>query len=343
MKSPSKEDAHLDLLVPGAADGESLECDILCRKQLLEKAKAVMITEANAVLNAADHLDDTFVDVVEMILQSKGRIFVSGVGKSGHVGHKIAATLTSTGTSAYFIHPVEALHGDLGAIAASDIAILISNSGETLEVLQLAQYLRSLGVPMISITSKPQSTLGRLTRHVMDLGVLSEACPLNLAPTSSTTVTLVLGDALAVSLLLRRGFTRDDFARFHPAGALGRLLTQRVSDVMIPLDNLRALDASLSVKDALTLLAKQRGFVPVTVHGDTGVIFKAVTSNDAERMLNAGELDAAVALYATELLQVRADALTGFAKSELETAGVEVAFVEEAGQVVGIVHLADLQ
>ena len=193
---------------------------------------AVLRTEADAIHALESRIDDEFVRACELLFTCRGRIVVSGMGKSGHIGGKIAATLASTGSPAFFVHPAEASHGDLGMICEGDVLIALSNSGETKELASIAPLVRRHGIPIVALTSNANSTLAKLATVHLDVSVSSEACPLGLAPTASTTACLAMGDALAIALLERRGFTPDDFARSHPGGALGRRLLLHVGDVM---------------------------------------------------------------------------------------------------------------
>jgi arabinose-5-phosphate isomerase len=195
-------------------------------------ARRVLQIEADAVAGLVARIDESFVRACDLMLGCEGRVVVTGMGKSGHIGSKIAATLASTGTPAFFVHPGEASHGDLGMITRADLVVAISNSGETTEIITILPLLKRLGIPLITMTGKRASTLGEAATVVLDVGVAEEACPLNLAPTASTTATLAMGDALAVALLESRGFTREDFALAHPGGSLGRRLLLRVEDVM---------------------------------------------------------------------------------------------------------------
>lgn len=197
-----------------------------------ELARRVLDIEARAVAGLAARIGADFARACDLVLACTGRVVVTGMGKSGHVGGKIAATLASTGTPAFFVHPGEASHGDLGMITPADLVIAISNSGETAEIITILPLLKRLGVPLVTMTGQPRSTLGEAASVVLDVGVPEEACPLNLAPTASTTAALAMGDALAVALLESRGFTREDFALAHPGGSLGRRLLLRVEDVM---------------------------------------------------------------------------------------------------------------
>ena len=204
----------------------------MTRHAYIELGLAVLKTEAEAISALAERLDRQFRSACDLILNCKGRIVVTGMGKSGHIGNKIAATLASTGTPSFFMHSGEASHGDLGMITADDLVIALSNSGETSEITLLLPLLKRLGIPLLALTGKPGSTLARSADIHLDVSVSQEACPLGLAPTSSTTATLAMGDALAVAVLEARGFTEEDFALSHPGGNLGRRLLLRVSDIM---------------------------------------------------------------------------------------------------------------
>ena len=247
-------------------------------------ARRVLRIEADAVNALAQRLDDNFTRATELILRCQGRVIVSGVGKSGHVARKIAATMASTGTPAYFLHAAEAAHGDLGMLTRGDVMIAISNSGESDEVLTLVPQVKRQGGKLIAITGNPDSPLAREADVYLDAGVAEEACPLNLAPTASTTAALALGDALAVALLDARGFGPDDFARSHPAGALGRKLLTHVSDVMRPANEVPSVDEGTSVPDAL--LAITRGGLGMTVVlGDRATLAGIFTDGDLRRAL----------------------------------------------------------
>ncbi len=200
--------------------------------KLKELASRVLAIEAEAITRLTTRIDDRFVQACRLMLNCPGRIVVLGIGKSGHIGGKIAATLASTGTPAFFVHPAEASHGDMGMITAQDVVVALSNSGETDEILTLLPLIKRLGIPLISLTGNPASTLAGTADVHLDVSVAQEACPLGLAPTSSTTATLAMGDALAVALLEARGFTAEDFARSHPGGRLGRRLLLLIDDVM---------------------------------------------------------------------------------------------------------------
>ncbi len=235
----------------------------------IELGLAVLKTEADAITALSKRLDQSFHDACELILQCDGRIVVTGMGKSGHIGNKIAATLASTGTPAFFMHPGEASHGDLGMITAHDLVIALSNSGETSEITLLLPLLKRLGIPLIALTGKPSSTLARSADIHLDVSVAREACPLGLAPTSSTTASLAMGDALAIAVLEARGFTEEDFALSHPGGDLGRRLLLRVSDIMHTGDAIPLVTATTTLKHTLIeMTAKGLGMAGVIDDGD---------------------------------------------------------------------------
>lgn len=232
---------------------------------LKELARAVINTEVAAVAGLVSRIDDAFVAACELILHCRGRIVVLGMGKSGHIAGKIAATLASTGTPAFFVHAAEASHGDLGMITGDDVVLLLSNSGETDEVRQILPLLKRLGVGIIAMTGKPASTLASHADVHINVAVHSEACPLGLAPTSSTTAALVMGDALAVSLLETRGFTAEDFARSHPAGQLGKRLLLYIQDIMHSGDEIPRVSATASLSEAIVEMTRKRlGMVAIT-------------------------------------------------------------------------------
>ena len=225
---------------------------------------AVLKTESEAIIALLDRLGDSFDSACDLILNCEGRVVVTGMGKSGHIGNKIAATLASTGTPAFFMHPGEASHGDLGMITAEDMVIALSNSGETSEITLLLPLLKRLGIPLISLTGKSNSTLAHAADFNLDVSVSKEACPLGLAPTSSTTASLAMGDALAVAVLEARGFTEEDFALSHPGGNLGRRLLLRVSDIMHVGDSIPLVDIGATLKQTLEeMTAKSLGMAGV--------------------------------------------------------------------------------
>jgi arabinose-5-phosphate isomerase len=248
--------------------------------------RAVIDTEARAVLALGDRVDDAFVAACRFMLGCRGRVVVVGMGKSGHVGGKIAATLASTGTPAFFVHPGEASHGDLGMITANDVVLALSNSGETAEILVILPLIKRLGVPLICMTGNPRSTLARSADVNIDVSVAEEACPLGLAPTASTTATLAMGDALAVALLENRGFTREDFALSHPAGSLGRRLLLHVADIMHTGEDIPQVPRGTLLKETLVEMS-EKGLGMTAIVGGDGRVAGIYTDGDLRRTLDA--------------------------------------------------------
>jgi arabinose-5-phosphate isomerase len=254
---------------------------------LLALAANVLDIEARAVDALKARLNDEFVAACELCMATPGRIVVTGMGKSGHVSNKIAATLASTGTPAFFMHPAEASHGDLGMITSQDLLLAISYSGETAEVVTILPVIKRMGAKLLSMTGNPKSTMAQAADIHLDISVEEEACPLKLAPTASTTATLAMGDALAVALLEKRGFTAEDFARSHPSGSLGKRLLLRVSDVMRTGDRVPAVDASVTLRDAL-LEMTDKGLGMTAIVDDRNSILGIYTDGDLRRTLDSG-------------------------------------------------------
>lgn len=248
-------------------------------------AKQVLETEVAGLTQLDQYFNDDFCKACDLILNNKGKVVVMGMGKSGHIGNKIAATLASTGTSAFFVHPGEAAHGDLGMIEPGDIVIAISNSGESGEILSLFPVLKRLNIKIISMTGKPASNMATLSDIHLQISVPEEACPLGLAPTTSTTATLVMGDALAVALLQARGFTAQDFALSHPGGALGRQLLLKLDDIMHTGDALPVVAPDALVRDAL-LEISQKGLGMTAIVGEDGQMAGIFTDGDLRRILD---------------------------------------------------------
>ena len=306
----------------------------------LDAGRRTMRLEAESVTAAAARLDARFERAVEL-LATGGRVIVSGIGKSGVIAQKIAATLTSTGTSATYLHPIESLHGDLGLVDADSVAIVLSKSGETDELVGLLAELARRAVPLIAIVGAVDSTLGRAATVALDGAVEEEACPHDLAPTTSTTVALALGDALAVALLERKGFRREDFAALHPGGRLGRRLLVRVKDVMVPAE--WQLPASASMRQVVVALAKGRGLALI-VEGGTlaGVISAGDLTRVADRSADFLELPASDVMTRGPRT-AHADELAASVVGLMERHGIVAAPVLDAEQhVVGVVHLHDL-
>ena len=313
------------------------------RAAVVERGRRVLRMERDALTGIEERLGDEFARAVELIACSPGRVIVAGVGKSGLIGRKIAATLTSTGTAATFLHPVDGVHGDLGIVGADDVAILISKSGESAELLPLLEHLKRLGVRVVALTGELASTLARHADVALDVKVKEEACPHDLAPTTSTTAALALGDALAVALLEEKGFRREDFARIHPGGMLGRRLLTRVSDVM-EADRLPVLGDDATMREAIVLLAERRG-IAVLVDAAGGVA-GVVTAGDLTRLMEREENVFAVPVreVMTRTPKVaQRDELASAVVYRMERHGImAMPVLDGTGHVVGIVHLHDL-
>ncbi len=310
---------------------------------IVERGRRVIAMEQTALGRTASRVGPDFAAAVELIATAKGRTIVAGIGKSGLIGRKIAATLTSTGTPATFLHPTESVHGDLGIVGTNDVAILISKSGETEELLPLLEQLKRLGVGVVAITGETESTLARAADVSLDASVEEEACPHDLAPTTSTTVTLALGDALAVALLEVKGFRREDFARLHPGGSLGRKLLTKVGDVMLTTE-LPILPPGATMREAVVQLAERRGIVLVA--GTDGVLQGLLTTGDLTRLMERVQ---DVFPVAVETVMVRApktakaDELGSAVVYRMEQHGIMAMPVLAAdGTIVGVVHLHDL-
>ena len=309
--------------------------------QLIALGRRVLEVEAAGVAAVARRLDERFAQAVRLLAEATGRVIVSGVGKSGLIARKLAATLTSTGTTATYIHPVDSLHGDLGMVGPEDVAIVLSKSGESEELFGLVGSLQRGGVPVIAITGATESTLARVATVTLDAAVAEEACPHDLAPTTSTTVALALGDALAVALLELKGFRREQFAALHPGGSLGRKLLLRVRDVMVRAGHILGPEATM--RQAVVSLAHDRGLALVVEQGRlAGVLTPGDLTRMAER--DAGFLDRPVAGVMTRTPRTAGpDDLAAAAVGTMERHGViALPVVDPDGAVVGAVHLHDL-
>lgn len=308
---------------------------------LLDAGRRTLTLEARAIERAATLLDGRFAEAVELLRRAEGRVIVAGVGKSGLIARKIAATLTSTGTPATFLHPVDSLHGDLGIVGRRDVAIVLSKSGETAELFGLVTSLNRLEVPLIAITGQSGSSLARAATVALDASVLEEACPLDLAPTTSTAVALALGDALAVALLEVKGFSRDDFAAIHPGGSLGRRLLLKVRDVMLPPGGV--LPPTARMREVVVHLAHHRGLA-IVVEQDrvAGVITAGDLSRVAERGSDFLDLEAGHVMTTTPRTTT-ADELAASATGLMERVGImAMPVLDDGGRLVGVVHLHDL-
>jgi arabinose-5-phosphate isomerase len=310
----------------------------------IAEAKRVLEVEAAAILSLIEHLDHTFVDVVELINACRGRVVTMGLGKSGIICKKISATLASTGTPSFFLHPAEAIHGDLGMVVRGDVALTISNSGESEELVRLIPSLKRIGASIVSITGNPNSTLARGADHHLSAAIPKEACPLGLAPTASTTATLALGDALAMALLLRKGFKEEDFAFLHPGGKLGKRFL-RVHDLMHGGEQVPVVRLSTLMHDVIYEMSK-KGFGITAVVGDDGVLHGAISDGDLRRLLEKD--DAVLRKTAGESMKPDPVTIDG---AELASAALQVMeerkitslfITDGSGRVEGIIHLHDL-
>src|SRR5213594_5013433 len=310
---------------------------------LAERGRRVLALEAEAIRRAGERLGPAFARAVRLLAGAQGRIIVSGLGKSGLIARKIAATFTSTGTPATFLHPVDSLHGDLGIVGRDDAAIVLSKSGASEELFGLLQQLKRLGVPIIALTGNSDAALARQADVVLDAGVTEEACPETLAPTASTTAALALGDALAVALLEVKGFRREAFAALHPGGALGKKLLLSVADVMLSHD-LPTLRPERPMRECVVLLAEKRGTAAVV--DPAGSLVGVVTAGDLTRLMEKTDqfLDLPVSKVMTQTPKATTpDELAGAAVQVMERHGIMALPVLDGGRrVVGMVHLHDL-
>ena len=314
-------------------------------ESLIARGRRVLATEAEAVAALEHRLGGPFAEACGLILACEGRVVVTGMGKSGHVGSKIAATLASTGTRSFFLHPAEAIHGDIGMITAKDVVLALSNSGETDELVTILPVIKRLDVPMVALTGNPASTLARYATVTLDVSVPAEACPLNLAPTASTTATLAMGDALAVAVLEARGFTEEDFARSHPGGKLGRRLLLYVRDVMHSGDRIPLVPDTASLREAL-LEMTGKGLGMTGVLDATGKLAGIYTDGDLRRTLNKG-----ADVYNAKISDVmtrnpktcRADQLAAEIVQLMEKHNINGLMVVDANQrVQGALNMGDL-
>nr|CRH08020.1 D-arabinose 5-phosphate isomerase [Candidatus Magnetococcus massalia] len=312
---------------------------------MLQRARETLKLEAEAIDAMQARLDHRFEAAVETMLRCTGRVVVTGMGKSGLIGNKIAATLASTGTPSLCLHPGEGIHGDLGMVTPQDCVLALSNSGETGEVLALLPVIKRLGVPLISILGRMDSTLARQSTVVLDATVEREACPLNLAPTSSTTAALAMGDALAMALLEARGFSEDEFALFHPGGALGRKLLLTVKELMHQGDDLPQVSRHTLVKDALWEMTAKRLGLTAVVERD-GRLCGIITDGDLRRRLEDHPHDL-MQCRAEEIMSahpktIRIGALAAEAVHVMESKQITALMVVEEHRMVGVIHLHDL-
>jgi arabinose-5-phosphate isomerase len=314
-----------------------------------EQAKRVLRIEADAVARLIDRLDDNFDRAIDLIMNCRGRVVVTGMGKSGHIGNKIAATLASTGTPALFLHPAEGIHGDLGMVTKGDIVIALSNSGETEELSRMLPSLKRIGIKIIALTGNTDSTLAKSSDVVIDVGVKEEACPLGLAPTASTTATLAMGDALAVVLLDRKGFKEEDFACYHPGGSLGKRLLLRVRDIMHTGDAIPKVSDEALVKDAIYEISSKKMGV-TSVLDASGKLLGVISDGDLRRWMERTEKTGENLLVkkAREIMTrdpkvIGKDVLAAEAVAIMENNSITCLIIVDAGKrPEGVIHLHDL-
>jgi len=309
-------------------------------------AQAVLNNEADAVKNLAQRIDDAFYHACEIMLECKGRIVVMGIGKSGHIGGKVAATLASTGTPAFFVHPAEASHGDMGMITSSDVVLAFSNSGETEEIKTLLPLIKRLGVPLIALTGNTKSTLAQTADSHIDVSIEKEACPLGLAPTTSATAALAMADALAISILEQRGFTEDDFALSHPGGALGKRLLLRINDIMHSGDNTPRTLYTATLNEALVEMSK-KGLGMTAVVDEQDNLLGVFTDGDLRRLLDHGQIDTHQVKIADVMIKgcksTRADTLAAETLAMMQKFKINsLPVVDETNKLVGAMNMHDL-
>lgn len=313
-------------------------------KDMLESAKRILRYEAEAIETASKNLDENFSKAIDLILNSQGRLVVCGMGKSGLIGHKISATLSSTGTPSFFLHPGEALHGDLGMIRDNDVMLLLSNSGETEEIVKLVPFLRRIGTAIVAMVGETNSSLARMADLVINAHVPREACPLNLAPTSSTTVALALGDAIAGALIEARSFSQRDFARFHPSGSLGRKFVS-VKDLMHSGTDIPKASPDMILKDAVVKMS-QFGFGALIVCNEENDLLGIFTDGDLRRYFEKAE-NAELSIPLNKIMTANPkhttpDRLAMEALKTMEDKSITSLPVAESGKVVGFLHLHDI-
>ena len=318
----------------------------MTKHSYIELGIAVLKTESEAISALIKRLDQSFYQACDMILDCEGRIVVTGMGKSGHISNKIAATLASTGTPAFFMHPGEASHGDLGMITADDLVIALSNSGETSEITLLLPLLKRLGIPLIALTGKPDSTIARVADINLDVSVSKEACPLGLAPTSSTTASLAMGDALAVAVLEARGFTEEDFALSHPGGNLGRRLLLRVSDIMHTGDAIPLVPTDSSLEQTLLEMSNKGLGVAGVIDPVNGRLIGIYTDGDLRRTfekmpdINSAQVKD---FMTSNPVTIEADRIASEALKIMHDRKIlALLVIDQAGMVEGALNMQDL-
>jgi arabinose-5-phosphate isomerase len=312
----------------------------------IEEAKRVLKIEAEAISSLIERVNETLITALDIMYSCRGKVVVTGMGKSGLIGKKIAATLSSTGTSAFFLNPAEGSHGDIGMVTKEDVVIAISNSGDTEEIINILPVLKRLGVKIISMTGNPESILARKSDVVLDISVKEEACSMGLAPTASTTATLAMGDVLAVTLLSRKGFTEEDFAFCHPGGNIGRRLLLSVNDLMHTGDSIPSVENDTLVKDAILEISSKRLGVTTVVDAE-GRFIGVITDGDLRRGLEKWDSDIlsmkAVDVMTADPKTITGDILATRAVSIMENNSITSLIVlGDSGVAVGIIHMHDL-
>lgn len=309
-------------------------------QDFIEIAKEVFEIESEAILELKGQLSEDFNAIVECILKLKGHCVITGMGKSGHIAEKIAATLASTGTPSFFLHPGEALHGDLGMLTKEDVVIAISNSGESEEILRIIPIIKKREIPLIVMSGNPKSTMAKEGKYFLNVAVKKEACPLQLAPTSSTTATLAMGDAIAVALMKARGFKPENFAMFHPGGSLGRKLLTQVKDIMVSKE-LPIVNLETNFKDLITEMTSKRLGVCLVL--DNGHLVGIITDGDLRRALMDDKFDSNAAEIMTKQPKtIQSDAMATQAESLMMESKIKELVVMEGEKVVGIVQLYEV-
>lgn len=316
-------------------------------KALLEEAKNVLRIEAEAISELIDRIDTNFIEALKLLYECSGRVVITGMGKSGIIGEKIAGTLASTGTLALFMHPAEGMHGDLGMVAKTDVLIALSNSGETEEINQLLPSIKRLGIKLIAMTGNPNSTLAKNSDVVIDVGVKEEACPLGLVPTASTTATLAMGDALAIALLKKRGFKEEDFALLHPGGTLGRKLLLRVEDVMHTGGNIPKVTQGTLMREALfEMTSKRLGITTVVDEKDR--LLGIITDGDLRRLMEKRKDEDIWDMKVEDVMTknprtISAQDLGATAVAKMEEHAItSLLIIGKQHKLIGIIHLHDL-
>lgn len=316
----------------------------MSEEQIIAVGKRVINVEAKSVKDLAEKIDSSFVSAVKAMIKAKGRVIISGLGKSGIIARKIVATLNSTGTPSISLHPTDALHGDLGMVRKDDIVILISKSGSTEELINVASMVKRLGVLIIGMIGIENSPLGELCDIILDIHVDEEACPYDLAPTSSTTAMLAMGDALAIALLEERGFTAEDFAELHPGGSLGKRLSLRISEIMYKDNSLPVVNEEAKINEIIYEISSKR-LGTTSVVDDKGELVGIITDGDLRRLLEK-TLDIknilAKDLMSKNPKTISKDMLASFALQQMENYNITSLIISENKKPVGIVHLHDL-